>query len=71
MKSRKDLEEEIMKKMKDMRDNLGQSDNQAAEEDPNTVPYDKDAARSVIEQFIRDHPDKERFMADLKKKMDD
>ena len=71
MKDRDEIEADIMQKMKNLRKNIGQNTDQTPDDGSDTVPYDKKAARSVIEKFIRDHPDKERFMADLKKKMED
>lgn len=67
MTNRKELEEKILSEMRKIKSKLDQP---SENDDPNTVPYDKEAARSVIQKFLNDHPEKERFLKDLKEKMD-
>lgn len=80
MKSRDELEKEIIEKMKSMREEIrdaadgGDPENagtSTSDSDGDSVPYDKDAARSVIQKFIENHPDKNRFVSELKSRMDE
>jgi len=72
MKSRDELEQEIIEKMQSMRDKMASAGEKssAADIDADAVPYDKEAARDVIQKFIENHPDKQRFVNELKNRMD-
>ena len=72
MKSRDELEQEIIEKMQSMRDKMASAGEKssAADTDTDAVPYDKEAARDVIQKFIENHPDKQRFVNELKNRMD-
>jgi len=65
MKNRKDVENDILDDMRKIKARLKKD-----KIDITSVPYDKDSARSAIEQFLTLHPDKEDFVKKLKSKMD-
>ena len=80
MKSRDELEKEIIEKMKSMREEIRDaadggdpedSGTSTPDNDSDSVPYDKDAARSVIQKFIENHPNKNRFVSELRSRMDE
>ncbi len=66
MSDRKELEDQILAEMRKIKSRIGEDKN----EESDTVPYDKEAARTVIQKFLSMHPEKERFLKDLKDKMD-
>lgn len=72
MTDRKALEDSIRADMKKIKARLKNSASDASQAglSPDQVPYDKQAARTVIEKFLKTHPDPNRFMADLKSRMD-
>jgi hypothetical protein len=63
MKNRDEIEKEILKQMKEIKERV--------KKDSTTVPYDKETARSAIQEFLSLHPEKEKFLAKLKSKMED
>lgn len=67
MSNREDLENQILEQMREIKSRISA---ESEDQDSDTVPYDKEAARSVIQKFLSQHPEKERFLKDLKKKMD-
>lgn len=67
MASREELEEKILDEMRKIKSRVDKSPSENAD---GTVPYDKKAARTVIQKFLESHPEKEKFLKDLKDKMD-
>lgn len=64
MNDRERAEENIKKQLRRLKSQL-----KKAEQNQDSVPYDKDAARKAVQHFLDSHPDKEKFIKALDKKM--